>query len=259
MKLIIIFITILFTFSACTSKKINIVVNNDNKIEQNILSEVDFDDEFEESEEEIIDPLKYYNIFMTDVNDKLFTYGLNPIAKVYDYTVHDNIQVSVSNFFTNLMYPVRFINNILQFKFKNASEETARFLINSTIGFLGLFDVAKNEFDLKSHNEDFGQTLGYWGVGPGFHIVLPIFGPSNLRDSLTFFTDAYLDPTFSKENQSWKIPNNLKESFLLNGAKVINTTSLKLGQYENLKKDAIDLYPFLREIYEQKREQEIKE
>ncbi|NQY54419.1 MAG: VacJ family lipoprotein [Campylobacteraceae bacterium] len=249
----------LFIFTSCTSKKIDLPDQKENKMETNLLLEDDdFNDEFSE-EEEIVDPLKYYNIMMTSVNDKIFTYGLNPIASAYDYTVHDNIKVAVSNFFSNLMYPIRFVNNVLQFKFKNASEETGRFLINSTVGLFGLFDLAKNEFNLNPHNEDFGQTLGHWGVGPGFHIVLPIFGPSNLRDSIGLFTDAYLDPTFSKERKSWKIPNNNNESILLNTTRVVNNTSLKLGQYENLKKDSINLYPFLRDTYEQKREQEIKE
>ena len=99
---------------------------------------------------------------------------LTPVAKGYAYVVPSTARTMVANFFDNLLFPVRFVNNLLQFKFQNAGEETLRFLANTIIGFGGLTDGAKY-YDLKAHNEDFRQTLGYWGLGSGFHIVLATY------------------------------------------------------------------------------------
>ena len=260
MKILFLCVFTILLFTACSNKK-EIHPNKDViELHKNDISENedDFDDEFS-NEEEDLDPLKYYNQAMTQFNDVLYTYALSPVASTYADVIHKDVRGIVSNFFSNLMFPIRFVNNVLQFKFQEAGEETGRFLINSTIGFLGLFDPASEGFNLKEHKEDFGQTLGYWGVGSGFHIVLPIFGPSNVRDLIGFSVDGMLDPTFSTEKKSWKIPDNLEKSIGLKTLETVNSTSFKLGQYENLKKDAIDLYPFLKEIYEQKRNHEIKE
>lgn len=258
MRLFFLIIFIL-SFSSCTSKNISNNLINKQNIEINDDFDDDFSDEFEENEEEIIDPLSSYNKVMTSFNDKLYTYALIPTSKAYKYVLHEEIRISISNFFKNIFYPIRAVNNLLQLKFKNTAEESGRFLINTTIGIFGLFDPASSFFNLKAHKEDFGQTLGFWGVGPGFHIVLPFLGPSNLRDSFSLIADGYLDPTFSLEKKSWKLPNNLNDSIGLTTLYYINKASLNVGQYENLKKDAIELYPFLRDIYEQKREHDIKE
>ena len=260
MRILFLGILTILLFTACSNKKEllpnkDIVELQNNNISEN---EEDFDDEFS-NEEEDLDPLKYYNQAMTQFNDVLYTYALSPAANTYTDVIHKEVRGIVSNFFSNLMFPIRFVNNVLQFKFQEAGEETGRFLINSTIGFFGLFDPASEGFDLNEHKEDFGQTLGYWGIGSGFHIVLPVFGPSNLRDLIGFSIDGILDPTFSLQKKSWKIPDNLEKSLGLKTLETINSTSFQLGQYENIKKDAIDLYPFLKEIYEQKRKHEIKE
>ena len=266
MKNIFVFLFLIIVLTSCSNKNNNIQFNSNKnmseKQENKALSDSEeFNDEFsEEFDDEVkSDPLKYYNILMTNFNDKLFMYALNPIAKGYDYIIHDNIQTAVSNVYSNILFPIRLINNLLQFKFANAAEESGRFIINTTMGLLGIFDIAKSEFDLKQHKEDFGQTLGYWGVPGGFHIVLPILGPSNLRDSLSMFADSYLDPTFSRKKEFLKIPHNIEVSLGISSLETINKTSLNLGQYEIIKKDAIDLYPYLKEIYEQKREFDVKE
>ena len=143
--------------------------------------EDDFGDEFEEEfgdteENEVWDPLEGYNRLMTDFNDGFQVYVFVPVTDGYKAVVPEGVRNSIGNFFKNLLFPVRFFNNVLQLKLMNAGEEFARFGINTTIGFFGFFDPAKSVFGLQEHPEDFGQTLGHYGVGGGFHLVLPFLG-----------------------------------------------------------------------------------
>ncbi|MBF0278568.1 MAG: VacJ family lipoprotein [SAR324 cluster bacterium] len=228
---------------------------NDQEDDDDIF-ENEFADEFEnefgeEKESEIFDPLSGYNRLMTDINDTIYIYALKPVASGYQAVMPEIARQGISRFFNNLLFPVRFVNNILQMKFKNAGEEFARFGVNTTIGVLGFADPAKDWLDLDAHHEDFGQTLGYYGVGSGFHIVLPILGPSNLRDSISLLPDSALDPI------SYIDPFETEVGIRVFDA--VNSTSLHLGEYEAIKKDAIDLYPFLRDIYEQNRNKKIEE
>jgi len=225
------------------------------------LEEDEFLNEFEDEMaiETKFDPFSGYNRMMTSFNDGAYEYVLAPTAKGYRYIVHKEIRSSVDNFFHNILFPVRFVNNLLQGKLINTAEETGRFLINSTIGILGLFDPAKSYFELEAHNEDFGQTLGFYGVGAGPHIVLPFFGPSNLRDAISMYPDSLLSPVDYQESRSYNLTKHYGESLVLNAYDKINGVSLNPEQYSKIKKDAIDLYPFLRDIYEQLRETEIKE
>lgn len=275
MKNIIIAISFIFIFNACSSKspEKNELSNKNTQINTSVQKEEEddfskkFDEEFadefaqDETKEETYDPFNSYNRAMTSFNDFMILNIVNPLAKGYVFVVPENARIGISNLFDNLLFPVRFTNNILQLKFANASEEFARFTINSTFGAFGLFDAAKYSFGLQEHKEDFGQTLGFYGVGSGPHIVLPIFGPSNLRDIFGLGADFYLDPTSNTASNtlSYKIPDNLIESTSLSTFRQINSASLRLGQYENLRKDALDLYPFLRDIYEQSRKKAIEE
>ena len=122
--------------------------------------------------EEKCDPFSAYNRVMTSFNDTLWVYFFTPVTNGYNAVVTEEIRTSIDNAFNNLYFPVRLVDNIFQAKFVNASEETGRFVINSTVGVLGLFDPAKSKFDLQEHKEDFGQTLGFYGVGSGPHIVI---------------------------------------------------------------------------------------
>jgi phospholipid-binding lipoprotein MlaA len=222
-------------------------------------------DSFDDLEDEIkvekrIDPLSGYNRAITSFNDTAYEYVLSPVARTYGDIVHEDIRKGVRNIFHNLKFPIRFVNNILQLKFKNALDETQRFVLNSTIGILGFVDVGQDSFKIYPHNEDFGQTLGYWGVGSGFHIVWPFFGPSNLRDSIgSFGVDAYLNPTSYYEDRSDNLVNNYGDSMGLKIFEQVNNISFTYKQYETMKKDAIDLYPFLRDSYEQYRKKQIEE
>lgn len=221
----------------------------------------DFDSEFIDKNIEIFDPFSGYNRIMTTFNDKVYINVLNPVAKSYAYVVPEPARLGIDNFFNNIMFPVRFANNILQFKFKNSAEELGRFIINTIWGLAGFMDVAKSELGWKAHKEDFGQTLGFYGVGGSIHIVLPFLGPSNLRDIVGMSTDSYVSilSTVGSSDLQYKIPNTQMEQVGIITFDVVNTTSLKQGQYEALKKDALDLYPFLRDIYTQARKKQIEE
>ena len=223
--------------------------------------ENEFDSEFSIKKEEIFDPLSGYNRYMTTFNDKVFLNILNPISKGYAYITPEPIRIGINNFFENIMFPVRFSNNLLQLKFQNSSEELGRFLINTLWGLGGVLDSATNELHMKAHKEDFGQTLGFYGVGEGFPIVLPFLGPSNLRDTLGIIPDSYVSvlSTTGSSDLNYKIPNNLLQEVGIKTFDTINSTSLTLGEYESIRKDALDLYPFLRDIYSQARKKQIEE
>lgn len=221
----------------------------------------DFDKEFASKQNEVFDPLNGYNRTMTKFNDVFYTEVLSPISKGYKYVVPTTVRNGIDNFFTNLMFPLRFVNNILQFKFQNASEETGRFLINTIWGLGGFMDPATEVLKMKIHKEDFGQTLGYWGVKEGFHIVLPILGPSNFRDLVGLSGDFILSPTGQLGNNTleYKIPKNILQELGINSLDKVNEYSFHPDMYEIIKKDSLDLYILLRNAYSQRREKEIKE
>jgi phospholipid-binding lipoprotein MlaA len=258
-KYIIFSLVILSIFTGCGSKNINQNEMPTSQVQQNADDE--FLDEFEQEMqvEEKSDPFGGYNRAMTSFNDGAYEYVLSPIAKGYKTVVHEDIRDSIGNFFHNLLYPIRLVNNLLQGKLKNSVEETGRFVINTTIGIFGLFDPAKSYFGLEEHNEDFGQTLGYWGVGPGPHIVLPLLGPSNLRDTLSMYPDSLVNPVDYQSDRGYNLTSNSTETIYVKAFKTVNKTSIDGEQYDIMKKDAVDLYPFLRDVYEQRRVQQIKE
>jgi phospholipid-binding lipoprotein MlaA len=253
----------LVLFSGCASKDVNPTKNTQETVQMSKADqeEDEFLDEFEEElkVEDVSDPLEGYNRAMTSFNDGVYEYVLRPVSNGYEAVTTKGIRESVGNFFHNLFYPVRLVNNLLQGKFVNSAEETGRFVINSTIGLFGLFDVAKSEFDLEPHNEDFGQTLGYWGVGVGPHIVLPFLGPSNLRDTFSMYPNSLVNPVDYHSDRSYNVTNDYKKSIALKAYQKLNAVSLSNDAYGKMKKDAVDLYPYLRDVYEQYREQQIKE
>ncbi len=220
----------------------------------------EFSDEFSaDADEEIFDPLSGYNRVMTGFNDGLYVYVLDPVLfKGYNY-IPEPARVSVNNFFENIYYPVSVVNNILQLKIKNTGTETLRFLVNSTVGILGLFDPARSWFGLEPHQEDFGQTLGHYGVGSGFHIVLPFFGPTNLRDLSGDFIDFYVNPIYYVDVRKYNLVNNVYQGWGVITYKQFNKMSLHTKEYDNVRQDALDLYPFIRDLYEQNRQKEIEE
>ncbi|MDX1809554.1 MAG: VacJ family lipoprotein [Sulfurospirillaceae bacterium] len=220
----------------------------------------EFDQEFQAKEKNNdFDPFSGYNRVMTNFNDFFFINILDPASKGYKTIIPKPARNGIDNFFNNLLFPIRLVNNLLQLKFANSFEETQRFLLNSTIGIVGLNDIARDRFNLKAHNEDFGQTLGFYGIGGGIHIVWPILGQSNLRDTAGLVADAIINPLTYMSNRGYNVFDNMAQSYEGKALDIVNYNSFHVGEYEKLKKDAIDLYPFLKNIYEQRRKKLIEE
>jgi len=198
----------------------------------------------------IADPLEPVNRAFFHFNDKLYFWVLKPVATGYKAVIPEDGRIGVHNFFSNVTTPVRLVNCLLQAKFKDAGNETARFALNTTLGIAGFFDPAKKTFKIDKQEADFGQTLGIWGIGTAFYIDWPILGPSNVRDTVGYVGDLAFDPR-----------TYVAYYFVI--AEIVNTgtwasdkvndTSLTLGEYENLKKAALDPYIALREAYSQYR------
>ena len=191
------------------------------------------------------DPLEGFNRAMYTFNDKLDRYLLKPVAKGYRKVTPTPVRRSVSNFFGNLHDVPIMLNNLLQGKPKQAASDFSRFFVNSTVGIFGLFDVA-TKWELPKHDEDFGQTLAVWGVGSGPYLVLPFFGPSNMRDAPALVVDWETYP-----------PNHMKDSgtrdkmFVL---EVVDKRAQLLEAGDILEQAAgQDPYVFVREAYRQRR------
>ncbi|MFC1533069.1 VacJ family lipoprotein [Thermodesulfobacteriota bacterium] len=208
--------------------------------------------ESDETQKSISDPLEPINRLFFHFNDKLYFWFLKPAATGYKAVVPEPIRGIVQNFFYNLAFPARFVNCLLQAKFKSAGQEISRFMVNSTGGFAGFFDIATTHCNIKRYEEDFGQTLGNYGMGPAFFIYWPIFGPSNVRDTVGLVGDSFLDPL------NYMVPRT-KYNAAVKGYKVVNKTSFTIGEYEDLKKAALDPYISIRDAYFQHRQSEIKE
>ncbi len=204
------------------------------------------EEDFTEDEDiiEVSDPLESFNRAMFTFNDKAYVHVLKPIAVGYRNIVPEKGRVSMSNFFSNLLAPVRIVNATLQLKGEDASNEFVRFMVNTTLGLAGLFDVAKSDFKISIKREDFGQTLGHYGVDNGPYLVIPFLGPSTLRDGVGLLVDGFaLDPLgyiFEDETGQYV------------AAKLVDIeTDLSLDKdtYEAIKEDSLDPYVFLRNAY----------
>lgn len=198
----------------------------------------------------IADPIEPVNRGIFYVNDKLYRWVLKPVAKGYKYVVPEGVRISVRNFFFNLATPIRAVNTLLQGKIKDTGTELARFGINSTIGMAGLFDAAK-DFHLTRKDEDTGQTLGVYGLGNGFYLVLPILGPSSARDTVGLVGDTFLDPTTYL--LSWEAA--LGTRFV----RAQTDLTFRINEYEELTDAAVDPYAAVKDVYIQYRAKKVRE
>jgi phospholipid-binding lipoprotein MlaA len=172
------------------------------------------------------------------------------VARGYARVVPQPVRVGIRNFFQNLLAPIRVVNSLLQGRFHRGAVETGRFMINSTVGLLGFLDVAQSQFQLDApEEEDFGQTLARFGIGDGIYLVLPFLGPSSLRDGAGRAVDAFLNPLFYLREL---------ESIGAYTLDHVNATSLRLGDYESIKKSALDPYESFKNIYLQYRKERIR-
>jgi phospholipid-binding lipoprotein MlaA len=190
------------------------------------------------------DPLEPVNRGIYTFNEAVDTTLLKPAAELYRGLVPRLVRTGVSNFFSNINDVIVALNNLLQGKVTNAASDTGRFVVNSTVGLLGLFDAA-TPLGLPKNNEDFGQTLGWWGVGDGPYIVLPIFGPSNVRDTFGLIVDTLTDPI------SYIEPT--RDRNIVMGVRAVNRRSELLEASKILETAALDPYQFVRDAYLQRR------
>ena len=198
-------------------------------------------------EDEIFDPLEPVNRAIFSFNNFADKIILEPAAKGYK-KLPSPIQSGIGNFLNNLKLPLVVVNQLLQGQGKNAAESSGRFIVNSTAGLLGLIDVAE-KIGLEQKQEDFGQTLATWGVGDGFYIVLPIFGPSNVRDTagmiLTYTTDP-INAYAVREGEAWLLP-------LRTATNAIDQRSKIIDEVNALRNNSIDYYAAVRSSYYQNR------
>ena len=191
-----------------------------------------------------LDPWESWNRKVFAFNEALDANVLKPVATVYAKVVPQFVRRSVDNFFANAADAWSAVNNILQAKWEPAFQDTVRFTTNSVFGFFGLLDIA-SEMGLDHHYEDFGQTLGRWGVGPGAYVVWPLFGPSTVRDSIALPLDRSVSPAL--------VINNGSGQWGITVLQVINTRANLLGASQLLDDIALDKYSFLRDAYLQRR------
>ena len=199
------------------------------------------------TEDEIYDPIEPINraIFgFNNIADKII---LEPAAKTYR-TLPSPIQSGISNFLSNLRAPLIIVNQLLQGQGGNAAESTGRFLVNTTAGVFGLFDVA-DKIGLKEKQEDYGQTLATWGVGDGFYVVLPIFGPSNLRDTAGLLLTVATDPLNAyavREGEGWIVP-------IRTATNAVDKRSKIIEEVNAMRNNSVDYYAAVRSSYQQNR------
>jgi phospholipid-binding lipoprotein MlaA len=204
-----------------------------------------FEDEFIE-----YDPWEGFNRRIFAFNRQADRFVIKPIAQAWNFVVPELVQQSLSNAFDNIAMPRRFLNSLLQLKAEGAGRELARFFINISMGVGGFFDVA-TELGVRRSDEDTGQTLGYYGVGPGPYLVLPLLPPLTVRDGFGFAADAAMQPV------SYVAP--FEASAGMRGTQVVNERSLNLEFFDQLERETFDLYSAVRNAYLQRRQRLIEE
>jgi phospholipid-binding lipoprotein MlaA len=217
------------------------------------------------------DPWEPLNTKFFEFNRQLDRWVLKPVAKGYNFVVPNIVQIGISNVFYNSRVTPRFMNNLFQGKFKGAGIEAGRFLINTTVGIGGFFDVAQR-FNLTTPEEDTGQTLGFYGVNPGPYIMVPLLGPYTVRDLVGYGGDIALNPIYwliiPTMHNIDAIPTvvSQEERAAIYGitigaraTEIVNDRSLNLEKFQGVEESTLDLYAAVRNAYLQKRAKAIRE
>lgn len=194
------------------------------------------------------DPIEGFNRAMYGVHDGIDTVLLKPVATGYDTITPDLVQTGVTNFFANINDIMTATNNLLQGKPKQAVSDLGRVAVNSTIGILGIFDAASG-MGLEKHDEDFGQTMGVWGVGEGAFVFLPIMGPRTVRDAAGIYMDIWFDPVnyidhVPTRNTIWAV-------------RIVNLRANLLPADKVIEEAALDKYSYIRDAYLQNRRNQV--
>ena len=208
-------------------------------------------DEFDDYNEAAVnpDPWEQVNRAIFRFNDTLDTYTLKPVARTYNRFMPQPLNDGVSNVFSNLSEPRNLVNNTLQGKFHDAGVDVARFLLNTTLGVVGVFDVA-TRMGLQRNDEDFGQTLGAWGVSSGPYVVLPLLGPSTVRDGSARIPEALADYSYAGQIDHVRTRNTLL------GSDLVDTRAAVLEQERLIRGDR---YTFVRNAFLQNREFKVRD
>jgi phospholipid-binding lipoprotein MlaA len=217
-----------------------------------VETEAAYDDvDWEEGESLVWDPFEPVNRGIFQFNETLDAWFMEPVATGWDFLMPVRVQLCIHNFFTHLTLPVRLANDVLQLKLVKAFDDTGRFVVNSVVGVGGLFDPASHLAGIPEHDEDFGQTLGRWGVPPGPYLVLPLLGPSNPRDGVGLAVDSF----GAIQTFFFSLP------ILASAAAVnaVNDRSLTLEQVRAERESAFDFYAAVRTGYSQFRENRVRD
>ena len=208
--------------------------------------------EDELSEESFIpDPLEPMNRAFFAFNDAAYFWFFKPVGEGYSTVMPQVLRVSIRNFFTNLSMPIRLVSSLLQGKIKSVGMILVRFVVNSSAGFLGFQDVAKQALDYPVQDEDLGQVFAFYGIGPGFYLNLPFLGASSLRDTVGWVGGLYFNPLDYIVEDWWA--NIGARAF-----DMTNKTSLRIGEYEALKDASLDPYVAMKDAYFQYRLNQIE-
>ncbi|SDE07632.1 MlaA family lipoprotein [Desulfuromonas thiophila] len=198
----------------------------------------------------LADPLEPVNRALFWFNDKSYFYLIKPVARGFRL-VPEPLRSGVDRMFDNLKAPLRAVSCLLQWRWRQTGVELTRLLVNSTCGLAGFYDPALNWWDLRKQDEDFGQVLGHYGVSGGCYLVLPLLGPSTLRDGLALLPQSYADPLY------WMLH---RDGLLgCRAGALVNSLSLDADTYESLVREQIDPYLFLRDAYLQRRAAQVRD
>ena len=221
--------------------------------QQQKVEDIDeFSDEYADTDVMIADPLESYNRIMFTFNDRLYFWVMKPVAQGYGKVIPEPLRIGIRNFFINLSAPIRLLNCLFQGKFSAFGGELSRFLVNSTVGMAGLMDPASYD-GMKRYDEDFSQTLGFYGMGHGFYFVWPFFGPSSARGTVGLVADYFTEPL------TWIFWDDIETGIVVGSGKVVNRTSLTIGTYEDMIKAVLDPYVAVRNAYYQNQLKKVEE
>lgn len=208
------------------------------------------------SAQEIPDPLEPMNRGVFWFNEKFDHYLLEPVSDGYRFIMPKRGRQAVEHFFANLRYPKQFVSNVVSGKFSRAGIDTARFVINSTLGVAGFFEVAE-EFGLERRDEDFGQALGYLGTETGAYVVLPFIGPRNVRDTFGLVVDTALDPLWILSQSNVRAGISDPITLGTQGVEIVNIRAELKDANDTAEESAVDKYLFVQGAFTQHREGEV--
>ena len=183
------------------------------------------------------DPIEPVNRCIFEFNDALYLWLFRPISKIYSFILPYTVRESLDNVVLNLEFTIRGVSCLLEAEWKGAWVETERFFIKLTIGVLGIYDAAEKYYNIRAYNEDFGQAFATWGIGPGFYFVIPVLGPSTLRDAVGEIFNLAFHPV------TW-IPLPGIGTFVF-----VNRMSLRLNHYLDIRDPSLDPYDSMKGLW----------